>query len=391
MPYLHDRERLTVLFAGGGTGGHLMPGLSVAENLRNRFPDTRAVFVGTSKRMEKEIVTKHRFEFYSLPCLSWKGPAFDAPKWMVRSVGGLVGALKLVQQIQPDIVVGLGGHAALAPSLAGVLSNIPLALLEQNAVPGKVNRWLSWWSREIYVPWAGLDEVFYYPDRVHVTGNPVRQGMEQPHKRRLATQFGLSPRKRTLLVTGGSQGAQFINRTAVAALDKLSAESSWLQILHAAGEAGYEEVRAAYEKCAIRSAVYPFIDDMATAYALCDLTICRAGGTTLAELTAQGVPAVLIPLPSAANNHQRRNADQLARHGAAIIADQSDLTPERLARLALSLLTNQQCLSRMRASSLKLGRPAAAGNVAGRLLDLIGQGASSGSLRAVQVSAAEGG
>ena len=263
--------------------------------------------------------------------------------------------------------------------------------MEQNALPGKVNRALSWWAREVHVPWAGTEDYFAYPDRVQVTGNPVRQDLDRPPSRRLAARFGLSPRKKTLLVMGGSQGAQALNRVVVESLAGLEAEAPWLQILHSTGAAGYEEVRAAYGRSAVRAAVRPFIEDMSSAYAVSDLALCRAGGTTLAELTTQGVPALLVPLPSSANDHQRRNASRLAGAGAALIVDQADLTPDPFVRIALSLLRNSPCLLRMRAASLRLGRPQATRNVTRRLLNLLPKAPWHEPLPAVAGAAVDGG
>jgi len=380
----------TVLFAGGGTGGHLMPGLSVGAELRRRMPESRAVFVGTSGELERDMVESRAFEFHALPSPKWIGSA-AAPRWALRSVGGLLGARKLVQRIQPDIVVSLGGHAALAPSLAGRLADVPLVIMEQNAYPGKANRLLSWWAQEVYAPWPGTETFFAYPDRVHITGNPVRRDLGPSYNRRLAVRFGLSPRKKTLFVTGGSQGARFINRTVIEALPQLENEAAWLQILHSAGRGGYEEVRAAYARSKLQAAVFPFIDDMASAYAVAGLALCRAGGTTLAELTVQGVPAVMIPLPTAANDHQRRNASRLAGEGAALMVDQADLTPERLADTIVRLLRNEPLLTRMREASVRLGFPTATRNVVSRLCNLLRDDSRSGRATPVAASFADGG
>jgi len=371
MPEMRLPNSPTVLFAGGGTGGHLMPGLSVAQELRQHFPHSRLVFVGTSNPLERRIVEGKQFEHLALPTLKWNGSRLAAPRWLARMAGGLLSARRLVQRIRPDVAVSLGAYAAFAPALAAVLGNVPLVIMEQNAYPGKVNRLLSWWAQEVYTPWPGTEEHFAYPERAHVTGNPVRREFAERTSHCLAAHFGLNPRKRTLLITGGSQGAQSINRLVLAALPILERQSSWLQILHSTGAVGYEEARAAYSRSAIHAAVQPFIEDMPSAYAVSDLALCRAGGTTLAELTALGVPAVLIPLPSAANDHQRCNASCLAREGGAIIVDQSDLTPAHFARIVLGLLHNRTCLARMRAASLRLGRPAAARNVVRRLLRLL--------------------
>jgi len=417
-----------VIFAGGGTGGHLMPGLSVAEELRRRLPPgSRVAFVCAGTALEKRMVEGRGFEFLALPSLKRSGyspPRHEGTKngllgislerfswclgvlvaeieWAARAAGGLLAARRLIRRLRPDLIVSLGGHAAVAPSLAAALCGVPVAIMEQNALPGKANRLLSWWAREVYAPWPGTEPFFARPGRVRVTGNPVRADLLRPRTRPAWEGFGLDRRKKTLLVMGGSQGAQFINLAVLAALPALEAESSWLQVLHSAGEGGYPAVAAAYAGKKIQSAVFPFIEDMASAYAVSDLALCRAGGTTLAELTALGVPAVLVPLPTAANDHQRRNASLVAGTGAALILEQADifatksprhqekhcnLFPEseslvssclggvsegRLAAVLTGLLRNEECLARMRAASLRLGRPDAARNVADRIIGLL--------------------
>ncbi len=361
----------TILFAGGGTGGHLMPGLSVAEELRRRYPQSRLVFVGASSALEKRMVERRRFEFRALPCMKFSGSFLSMPGWVARTSGGLWAARRLVAELEPQVIVSLGGHAALAPSLAGVLAGIPLAVMEQNALPGKVSRILSMWAREVYAPWPGTEEHFRNPSRVIVTGNPVRGDLPRPRSPELAARFGLDPHKKTLLIACGSLGAQAVNRAVIAALRRLEAEKSWLQVLHSTGEVSYEETRAAYAQCALQSAVLPFIEEMPAAYALCDLALCRAGGTTLAELTVQGVAAVVVPLPSAANDHQRKNASHIAGAGAAFLLDQADLSGEQLATALLNLLGNEETLQRMRAASLLVGRPNATENVVARLIGLL--------------------
>jgi UDP-N-acetylglucosamine--N-acetylmuramyl-(pentapeptide) pyrophosphoryl-undecaprenol N-acetylglucosamine transferase len=340
--------------------------------------------------LERKMVESRGFEFLSLPSLKFSGSALAVPRWVARSAGGLLAAHRLIQQVRPHIVVSLGGYAALAPSLAAALSDVPLAAMEQNAIPGKTSRLLSWWAREVYAPWPGIEKHFSYPERVFVTGNPVRPDIQRRRNAALAAEFGLSPQKRTLLVMGGSQGAQFLNRTVAEALPLLEEHAPWLQILHSAGQIGYQECRAAYAKSGVQASVHPFIEDMGSAYALSDLAFCRAGGTSLAELTAVGLPAVLVPLPIAANDHQRKNASHVAGAGAGFLVDQADLTGARLAAIAVSLLQNDECMARMRANSLRLGRPAATQNIVDRLLKLLPVGLIPGAERFAVASVVDG-
>lgn len=387
---LHEIEvkRFTVLFAGGGTGGHLMPGLSVAEELRRCFPSrSRMVFVGTANPLERRMVEARGFEFLPLPSLKLARSPLALPRWVARSAGGLLAAKRLMERLRPDVVVSLGGYAAVAPSLAAAVCDVPMAVMEQNAVPGKTNRILSWWARQVYAPWPGTETLFAHPDRVRVTGNPVRADLLRRRSREPAVSFGLSPRKKTLLVMGGSQGAQAINRAVIAALPALEQESAWLQILHSAGEAGYKDTVAAYAGRTIQAAVLPFIADMASAYALCDLAFCRAGGTTLAELTAVGLPAVLAPLPTAAHDHQRRNAALVAGAGAALPVEQADLAEGRLAPILLKLLRDEPRLALMRAASLRLGCPGATEDVAGRIVELLSEKSPRETAKPVALSA----
>jgi UDP-N-acetylglucosamine--N-acetylmuramyl-(pentapeptide) pyrophosphoryl-undecaprenol N-acetylglucosamine transferase len=366
------RQSFTVMFAGGGSGGHLMPGLSVAQDLRRRYADAcRIVFVGSTKALEPKLVTGYGFEFVALPSMKRPGELTDVPGWLSRCAGGLLGARRLVKKVKPDVVVSLGGYAALAPGFAAVLINVPLVVMEQNSIPGKVSKALSKWAEEVYVPWPKMEDQFARPERVFVTGNPIRDDLRCSRNRVRAQQFGLSPSKRTLLVMGGSQGSAFLNRAVLDTLPRLEAESQWLQILHSTGDGEHKDVLDAYKRSRIEAVALPFIEDMASAYAAADLALCRAGGTTLAELTALGLPGVLVPLPTAANNHQRKNASRVAGEGAAFIVDQNDIKPAQLAGILLNLLRNEACLSRARAASLRLGRPGATQAVAERLIKLL--------------------
>lgn len=374
-----DRKTFTVLFAGGGTGGHLMPGLSVAQELRRRFGDScRVVFAGSTKALEPKLVGGYGFEFVALPSMKRPGEARAVPAWLGRCAGGLLGARRLMTRLRPNLVVSLGGYAALAPGLAAAVSDVPLAVMEQNSIPGKVNKVLSKWAEEVYVPWPRMEKLFPHPERVFVTGNPIRDDLIGERNRRKAERFGLSPNKRTLLVMGGSQGSRFLNRVVLDALPQFEAEANWFQVLHSTGDVEHANVRAAYERSRVQAEAKPFIDDMASAYASCDLVLCRAGGTTLAELTALGVPAVLAPLPTAANDHQRSNASRVAGEGAAFIVEEKEVQPAQLAGIVLSLLRNEACLSRTRAASLRLGRPNATRAVADRLVRMVPSAAVSG-------------
>jgi len=359
------------LFCGGGTGGHLTPGLSVAEEVRKRFPQSRLVFVGTGREREAEWVHEHGFEFRTLPASPWGPSPWRAARFALRTTGGLFAAMRLLKELRPDAVVGLGGYGALAPGLAAAIRRVPLALMEQNAIPGKANRVLSHWASAVYCAWGAAVPHLKHPERAVVSGNPIRPALRSGLAARAPEKFGLSPAKRTLLVIGGSQGSAAVNAAVCEALLHLDDCAPWLQVLHAAGAVTYERVRQAYDRCRVQHAALPFIRDMASAYATADLVIGRAGGTTLAEITAAGLPALLVPLPIAADDHQTANARILEQAGAAVIIPQERLEPLDLARRVRELMLDEARRDRMAQASRGLGVPEAARTVANRIIHFI--------------------
>lgn len=373
-------ERPCFLFCGGGTGGHLTPGLASAEEIRRRLPHARLIFAGTGRQDERQWVLRHGFEFVRATSAPWGlGPVRTA-RFLTCNAAGVAGALALQARLRPAAVVGLGGYGALAPGLAAALVGRPLVLLEQNAIPGKANRMLSRWAREVLCAWEEAREGLRRPERAIVTGNPIRRELREPVDRQAAAQrFGLDPAKRTLLVMGGSQGAAALNLAVAEALGLLGDCADWLQAIHATGQPTFEPVRAAYMTSGLRHCVKPFFQDMASAYAAADFVLCRAGGTSLAEIAAAGLPAALVPLPIAAEDHQRENARILERAGAAVLVDQKDLTPHAVADLVRSHLGDERRREKMAAASLALGRSDAAGSVAERLLAMMEETAAESS------------
>ncbi|HRU06295.1 MAG TPA: undecaprenyldiphospho-muramoylpentapeptide beta-N-acetylglucosaminyltransferase [Candidatus Brocadiia bacterium] len=363
----------TILFCGGGTGGHLTPGLSVAEELRRLLPGAAIFFLGSGREGEQEWVRRHGFDWLRGPSAPWGLHPVRAARFALLTTGGVAASLRLLRRLNPSVVVALGGYAALPPGLAAAITGRPLVLLEQNAIPGKTNRLLSRWAAEVYTPWPGLNAAFKRPQRVHATGNPIRPALRAAPKADAASAFGLDPTRKTLLVMGGSLGAAAINNTVAQALKTLSDCATWLQVLHSTGRATYEETLASYEGVTVPHTVLPFIDDMAAAYAASSFAIARAGGTSIAEMTAAGLPSALIPLPIAANHHQHANARRLQDAGAAILIEQKDFTPQSAAALIRGLGADEPRLAAMSAASRALGAPRAAETIALRILDIIRQ------------------
>ena len=297
-----------VVIAGGGTGGHLYPGLALADTLVGR--GLSVTFVGTAEGIEARVVPAAGYPFRVLPARQLRGGGLGrALAAVVATLRGALGALGLLRELKPRLVVGVGGYASVAVVMAAWLRRVPTLLLEQNVVPGAANRLLGRIARCICV---GFDDsaAFFPEGRVVHTGNPVRAGVLSPTGTRSDGQLGL-------LIFGGSAGARRINQATLEALRLLGASARRLAITHQTGVADVDETRAGYAAMGLAGRVEPFIADMGGAYAAADVVVARAGAMTCAELTALGLPAVLVPYPYAADDHQRRNAEVLVRAGAA--------------------------------------------------------------------------
>ncbi|HHT9108491.1 MAG TPA: undecaprenyldiphospho-muramoylpentapeptide beta-N-acetylglucosaminyltransferase [Candidatus Wunengus sp. YC64] len=363
---------MKVAFAGGGTAGHLMVGLSTAEEIRSRFNEAEIIFFGTDKEFEKRCVEQRGFRFQRMPAKRWGKSFKQLFTFIIAICIGIVESLIALRKFNPDIVVGLGGYASFAPIIAAKLLSIPSVLLEQNVIPGKANRFLAKWVDEVYCHWRGSLKWFNKAKVVRVTGTPIRKDILSSQRCRSAEIFGLSSSKKTIVVTGGSQGAQAINEVILRCLPKLEPLSNELQIIHCTGEYGYEAAKAAYKQTDIKAFVCSFLDDMGAAFSMADLIICRAGATTIAEFTAVGIPAILIPYPHAADNHQYWNAMELASNGGGYLLQQIDLTPEKIIELITDLFNNKEKYDRMKMFNKGMGIPNAATKVVDNICRVIG-------------------
>jgi UDP-N-acetylglucosamine--N-acetylmuramyl-(pentapeptide) pyrophosphoryl-undecaprenol N-acetylglucosamine transferase len=344
---------MRLLLAGGGTGGHLFPAVALAERLRQEEPASEVLFVGTERGLEYRLLPRLGWPLRIIPMSGWAGLGLGA---RLKAAGGLAKSLvqsrRILREFRPDVVVGVGGYASVPVLLAARLGGIPYLIHEQNAWPGLANRLLGRWAKRICLSFAEAGKAFRRAPLV-VTGNPVRAAME--HCPELPAGHPL------VLVFGGSHGARAINRVMVAAVPQLARWRGQLRIVHQAGAGEVETVQAGYRTAGWADVeVQPFIDDMAAAYSVASLVVCRAGATTLAELTACGRPAVLIPYPFAANNHQAVNAAALASKGAAIMIEERDLKPEELGTLIDGLLSDRARLESMAATARSLAQPGAA-------------------------------
>ncbi|MCF6157582.1 MAG: undecaprenyldiphospho-muramoylpentapeptide beta-N-acetylglucosaminyltransferase [wastewater metagenome] len=363
---------MKVIFAGGGTGGHLMVGLSTAEEIRSRFSDAEIIFFGTGKEFEKRCVEQRGFQFRHISARKWE----RSYKRIFTFIGvifvGIIEALFEMRRCKPSIVIGLGGYASAAPLIAAKLLNIPSVLLEQNVIPGKANRFLAKWVHEVYCHWRSSVKWFRRAKIVCVTGTPIRKDIAYGQEKLCFEKFGLNPLKNTIFVTGGSQGAQAINEVMLQCLPKLESLTDTLQFIHCTGDHDYEMVKAAYKQTKLDAFVCRFLDDMGTALRMADIIICRAGATTIAEITAIGIPAIVIPYPYATDNHQYWNAMEVASNGAGYLLQQIDLTPERVTELIGDLLNNREKYERMKRFSKEMGIPQAAVQVVDNICRVAG-------------------
>ena len=348
-----------------------MVGLSTAEEIRSRFHNAEIYFLGTDKSFEQRCVEQRGFQFQQIRSRPLSKSLMGKIQFVVTTFVGVFESLIAMKTIKPDVVVGLGGYASAAPIIAAKLLSIPSVLLEQNVIPGKANRFLARWVDEVYCHWRGSLKWFSSAKVVRVTGTPIRKEIVQGQKARAVQKFGLNPSKKTILITGGSQGAQSINEVILKCLPKLEPLAGDLQIIHCTGEYGYEMVKEAYSQTAIDAYVCSFLDDMGAAFSMADVILCRAGATTIAEITALGIPAILIPYPYAADNHQYWNAMELVGNGGGYLIQQLDLTPEKILTLITELFTNKEKYNRMKMFNKGLGIPNAARNVVDNLCRVI--------------------
>lgn len=363
----------TILIAGGGTGGHLMPALAIATRLRERCPEIEPVLVGAERGIEARILPTRDFRYHLLPAEPiYRRQWWKNFRWPIVA-GRLLSRLShLFATEQPLAVVGTGGYASGPAVWFATRRTLPTAIQEQNAYPGLVTRVLASRVRHIYL---GLPEARdrLKPGRatqVFDTGNPIPT--PDPARRPAALErFGLGAggtRPPVLLVTGGSQGAIAINQTVAAWID--SGGAAGVNVLWTAGRGSYQEFARYHHPPAVQ--VFDFLDPIADAYAVADLVVARAGMMSGAELCAWGLPSILIPLPTAAEDHQRYNAEALAAAGAAEMILQRDLTPARLGQAVEGLLGDPARLQAMRQAAQARGKPAAADEIVSYLLTLLG-------------------
>ncbi len=359
-------NRIKIAVAGGGTGGHVFPGIAVAEALSDKA-DIELLWIGTGRPVEKKALDKAGYHLKVLKVRPLKG---SGPSALAKAMAGLplsvAKAVFILARFKPDIVLGVGGYVAGPVLLAARLLNIPTALHEQNVIPGLANRLAAKFTRRIFVSFPKTRDFFPGKD-VIVSGNPVRSELIEQAARYKRPSNGC----KRILVLGGSQGARGINEMVTSALMSVWNSGHIISVMHQTGEADEELVRAKYAKADVPSDIRPFLHDIGRHLGWADLVIARAGAGTVSELAAVGRPALLIPYPHAASGHQDANADYLASAGAALVFKEGETGAVKLASAIQELLDAPERLRQMSKSAQKLGRKDAADVIAQGLLQMV--------------------
>ncbi|HOO90575.1 MAG TPA: undecaprenyldiphospho-muramoylpentapeptide beta-N-acetylglucosaminyltransferase [Syntrophales bacterium] len=362
-----ETKRIKIVLAGGGTGGHVFPAVAIAGEFLERETVRDVLFIGTERGLEARILHDMGFTLRTIRVEGLKG------RGIVGVIGGMLKvprsiaqSVSILRAFRPDIALGVGGYASGPAVIAAHFMGVKTAIAEQNALPGLTNRMLGRFVDRIFLTFP--DGGRWFPDeKTVVTGNPVRreflQGIKRSH--RDGDTF-------SILIFGGSQGASAINRAVVDSMQYLNGMRDRLVITHQTGARDLEEVSAAYRHYGINAAVHPFITDMAAAYGSADLLICRAGATSIAEITASGKASVLIPYPFAAGGHQELNARMLADMGAAEMVLEENLDGKILAGVIRRLADSPETISKMEEKSEELGNVKAAKCIVDECLAMLG-------------------
>jgi UDP-N-acetylglucosamine--N-acetylmuramyl-(pentapeptide) pyrophosphoryl-undecaprenol N-acetylglucosamine transferase len=355
---------VSLLIAGGGTGGHLFPGVAVARELMARLPASSVTFVGTAAGIEARVIPREGLTLDTIRSAGLKG---KSPAALLRGLLLLplsaMDAWRVISRRRPSVVIGVGGYSSGPVVALAALRGVPTLLMEQNATPGLTNRLLSRLVRTAAVTYE--ESLATFGSKAFVAGNPVR-----PEFFAAGGDAASTDRRARVLVFGGSQGAHAINVAMAEAAPLLAGAD--VDVTHQTGERDLAMVREAYSAAGVASRVEPFLYEMDREMRDADVIVCRAGATTLAELTAAGRPAILIPLPTATDDHQRKNADALVRQGAARVIDQRELTGARLAQELVALARDAGTRARMSIAARGMARPDAARVIVDRVLELAG-------------------
>lgn len=365
-----QQHKLRVIISGGGTGGHIFPALAIANAIRKLNPETEFLFVGAQGKMEMEKVPAAGYKIEGLWISGIKRElTIDNLSFPFKVLSSVSKALRIIREFKPDVAVGVGGYASGPLLYAASLKNIPCLIQEQNSYPGITNKILAKRVQKICVAYDGMEK--YFPkEKILLTGNPVRENvLKIEGKRQEAFSFfRLNPEKKTILVVGGSQGARSINRSILAGLNEI--RQADVQVVWQTGKLFYDEAQNAVSSAGMENVrVFDFISQMDFAYAAADLIVSRAGASTVSEILLVGKPSVMVPLPTAAEDHQTKNIEAMVRKNAALMVRDADASAQLVAT-ALATLRDEQLLKSLASNAAAQALPNSAEKIAGEVIAL---------------------
>lgn len=361
-------EYMKLIITGGGTGGHVYPGLAVARELKKRGGGHSVLFVGAKRGLETKLAPKEGIEFKALNVTGLKGKGvLNGSLSLLSLMTALVQSLVIIRKIRPDVVIGVGGYASGPMGIAAIMSGKPLAIAEQNAEPGLTNSWLGKFAKKVFLSMP--ESRFCFPKEVgEVTGNPV---MPEFFSAKRSAGIG----RMNILVIGGSQGATPLNNALAQAAPLLDPIAESISITHQTGEADLEMMRTIYKNSRFPWVAEKYFHDMPQKIADADLVISRAGAGAVSEICAVGRAAIYIPLPHAADDHQTKNAMSVVKTGAAILVPETELNGKLIARRVAQFVNSTERLTKMGKRARNLSKPGAAARIVDGLLEMAGEAA----------------
>jgi len=363
-----------VILSGGGTGGHIYPALTIADQIKKLHSEAEIIFVGTKQGLEKDIIPRYGYPLRFIEVAGFKRSlSLDTLRSVGKLFEGLYDAYQVIKKEKPDLVIGTGGYVCGPVVYMAALHNIPCCIQEQNAMPGITNKILSRYVQKVFLGYKEAGKYFHGKADLVYTGNPIRTEILEHERKAALAELGLDANKKTILVSGGSRGARSINKAMLEAELALS-DRQEVQVLHATGDVNYEQYMAEIKKrggVGANIIIKPYLHNMPVALAAADLAVFRAGAIGLAELMAKGVPSILVPYPYATANHQEFNARAVEAKGAAKVILDKELNGESVLEAIEHLLLHHKDLEKMQAAAKSLGKPQAAENIAKQALALI--------------------
>jgi UDP-N-acetylglucosamine--N-acetylmuramyl-(pentapeptide) pyrophosphoryl-undecaprenol N-acetylglucosamine transferase len=362
---------MRVLFAGGGTGGHVYPALAIAGEMKRRFADFESLFVGTRSGLESNVVEKAGFTIRYISSRGVRGRGLPGKMLTIAALMiGFAQSMRIARSFKPDLVLGTGGYASAAVVLAASALRCPVVLQEQNSIPGLANRLLAPKASRIYLGFERAAERFGHRGGIVYTGNPLRESIVHPRKAEPHAAFGLERETPVLLVFGGSQGANRLNRAAVEYLERRPDMQAIIQT----GGKDFEWVKERLNRIGARAFVSPYIADIDLAYRAATVALARAGALSVSELAAVGLPAILVPYPFAADDHQRSNAEVLVEAGGALLIEDRELDGTSLSQRIDTLLAGgRERLKSMKSALGKISKPGATAAICDDIVAFIGE------------------